>query len=238
MLKIKGEEQIKKDIIMKLLFILYLLVGCLILKAQQTPNSDTNVEKSLKHETFQLPPHFCLLIPYSGEKQGNLGIQLMGSLVDNETFLLGWRNALFFEENSECDIWGLFTGMYGNVKKMYGLQISTLNDSQYINGMQLAALANLSIIGRGIQISPLLNSANNFNGIQISLGGNQLLESQDINKDKDYIVQLGILNLNQSKNTWGIQLGGINRTSERIVQVGILNYSEKSFFKFFPFINF
>ncbi len=54
-----------------------------------------------------------------------------------------------------------------------------------------------------------------------------------------YVSQVGFWNEIDDENSSNcLQLGLINKTKNSNFQLGLLNFSEKGFFKFFPFINF
>ena len=150
----------------------------LIIQAQESKTNKLAQEPISRY--LQLPPHLTFVLSCiekendSSSLRGRVGFQFSGNSLPSESFFIGWRNAMLFEKSTK-DVYGFYSGVYGNVEEMYGIQISTLNESLKMEGVQIAIFANLSNAGNGVQISAIMNSASNWNGIQLSLGGNQIL---------------------------------------------------------------
>ncbi len=214
----------------------------LIIQAQESKTNKLAQEPISRY--LQLPPHLTFVLSCiekendSSSLRGRVGFQFSGNSLPSESFFIGWRNAMLFEKSTK-DVYGFYSGVYGNVEEMYGIQISTLNESLKMEGVQIAIFANLSNAGNGVQISAIMNSASNWNGIQLSLGGNQILSSKQSEKNaENYLCQMALININEQEKGVLFQIGIFNRSVSRCLQIGILNYSEKAFFKYFPIINF
>ncbi len=106
-----------------------------------------------------------------------------------------------------------------------------------MNGLQIGIFGNLSESGNGMQISAFVNSAADWSGVQLATGGNWI-RGEGGAPGRNHLLQIGLLNRNEKKTGFPVQIGLFNRSASRALQLGILNCSEKGFFKYFPIIHF
>lgn len=201
------------------------------------------VKDSGTERVFLLPPCLTFAVPCiesdresRATLRGTVGFHLAGNPLPSESFFIGWWNALLFEKSVGA-VYGLYTGIYGNAEEMAGVQISSLNESLNMNGLQIGIFGNLSESGNGMQISAFVNSAADWSGVQLATGGNWI-RGEGGAPGRNHLLQIGLLNRNEKKTGFPVQIGLFNRSASRALQIGILNCSEKGFFKYFPIIHF
>ena len=151
-----------------------------------------------------------------------------------------WCNGGFKDQETEKDSY------FYEMSELNGLACGMLGNAyEDVNGILLSFLGNYAQQAVGIMGSSF-NTTKSFTGYQF--GG------ININYSTDTCLQAALLNLNKkTKNTvqfgfWNeirdfesfnnMQFGFVNRSNSECFQLGLLNFSEKGFFKFFPFINF
>ena len=161
---------------------------------------------------FLLPPCLTFAVPCiesdresRATLRGTVGFHLAGNPLPSESFFIGWWNALLFEKSVGA-VCGLYTGIYGNAEEMAGVQISTLNESLNMNGLQIGIFGNLSESGNGMQISAFVNSAADWSGVQLATGGNWIRGDGGA-PGGNHLLQIGLLNRNEKKTGFPVQIG-------------------------------
>ncbi len=155
---------------------------------------------------------------------------------------------------------GLINGAYSPENEKEQKENGKTIDGLELNGIAFAGLVNAYKDVNGVVIGGLGNKIDNMTGIECGLfnfsdnmTGYQLGLSNK-SKKTDTTLQAAFANVSNKANDTGqfgfwniirgedssdtMQFGLINQSDTDSFQLGLLNFSEKGFFKFFPFINF
>lgn len=206
--------------------------------------SSAGAEESAVVYTVDFDPKCALTVNYSQKDpskgvnvKGEVGISLLGN-TDNQSFFMGLSCGLFLEDFQRKQLYGIYTGICGNWKEVYGVELSLANKNLIAAGLQSGLLGNLSDTVYGLQLAMLYNSSSEGAGVQIALCNEQREhETKDeTKKTRHDFIQAGIVNC--AENGISLQIGLLNMSREKGLQLGLINCSRNNFLPFFPIFNF
>ena len=130
-----------------------------------------------------------------------------------------------YDENS---MWGAHVGLLSNTKQLRGLQLSVLNTSDEMYGIQAGALS--ATFGYGVQAG-FMNLSGEFTGLQAGVINStfRILGNKGKSSGKVRGVQVGAWNY--ARDLDGVQAGLVNYVKEELdgLQLGALNIAGDEF---------